>query len=104
MDTAYRPRALLTLLTSRRVALAKAVTRRANAVAQCDRRAYKGACPRQDVSDLHLETLASLQGTRETGQEFGNAPQILEAHQFDRRVHVTVGQGNQRAGNAAAGP
>src|SRR5690349_20274730 len=63
------------------------------------------ACGRRsDKSDLHFELFAFFERGGEAGKEFGDHGQILQADDFDGRMHIAIGQADQRAGDAAARP
>src|SRR5438094_657237 len=55
-------------------------------------------------SNLDLELFSALQRLSESRQQFGNLFEIFQAHQFHRRMHVAIGQADQRARNAATRP
>ncbi len=54
--------------------------------------------------NLHFEFFARFERLGEGGHQLRNFFQVLQAHDLHRRVHVAVGQADQRAGNAAARP
>src|SRR5690348_2438206 len=56
------------------------------------------------ASNLHLEFLAFFQSRGKARQELRNLFQVGQAHNFNRRMHVAVGQADEGAGDAAAGP
>jgi len=54
--------------------------------------------------DLHLKLFAFLERRRESPKQLGNHLQILQADHLDRRMHVTIGQTDQCAGDSSARP
>ena len=54
--------------------------------------------------DFHLKLFASFDGLGEACHDLRNLLEVLEADDFDGRVHVAVRQADEAAGNAAACP
>ena len=55
-------------------------------------------------SDFHLKLFAAFDGLGEACHDLRNLLEVLEADDFDGRVHVAVRQADEAAGNAAACP
>src|SRR5439155_27169688 len=53
---------------------------------------------------LHLELFSLLQRKGEGDEELRDLFQVLQAHDLDRRMHVAVGEADQRRRNTAACP